>query len=127
MTDFTANVQLPGLAGLAPTYNTCTATDKFTAAPNSRYMLHYKNGATAQVTGGSNNTVTDPTTPIPGASGLSAGFANAITKATPGYVASEERVVWIDNTNRFRDSTGAINLVHPGTLTTVTVAIFGPF
>lgn len=127
MTDFTANVQLPNLSGVAPTYNACTATDKFTASPNARYMLHYKNGATAQATGGTPNTITDPTTPIPVGSGLAAGFANAQTKATPGLVASEERVVWVDQSNRFRDSNGAINLVHPGTLTTVTVAIFGPF
>jgi hypothetical protein len=123
----TSAVQLPNLSGVAPTYTQCTAADKFTASPNARYMLHYKNGATAQATGGSANTITDPTTPIPAGSGLSAGFANAQTKATPGLVASEERVVWIDNSNRFRDSTGAINLVHPGTVTTVTVAIFGPF
>jgi hypothetical protein len=90
-------------------------------------MLHYKNGATAQATGGTPNTITDPTTPIPTGSGLSAGFANAQTKATPGLSASEERVVWIDNSSRFRDANGAINLNHPGTLTTVTVAIFGPF
>lgn len=123
----TSAVQLPGLAGVTPTYTACTAADKFTAAPNSRYMLHYKNGATAQATGGTPNKITDPTTPIPAGSASVAGFADVTTKATPGLTASEERVVWIDNTNRLRDSTGAINLVHPGTLTTVTVAIFGPF
>lgn len=123
----TSAVQLPGLAGVTPTYTACTAADKFTAAPNSRYMLHYKNGATAQATGGTPNKITDPTTPIPAGSASIAGFADVTTKATPGLTASEERVVWIDNTNRLRDSTGAINLVHPGTLTTVTVAIFGPF
>lgn len=127
MTDFTANVQKPGLTGIAPTYNAVTAADKFTAAPNSRYMLHYKNGATAQATGGSPNKVTDPTTPVPSGSSASAGFADAVTQASPGMTATSEFVVWIDNSSRFRDATGFINLVHPGTLTTVTVAIFGPF
>jgi hypothetical protein len=127
MADLTSAVQLPNLSGVAPTYTNVSAADFFTASPNARYMLHYKNGATAQATGGSNNTITDPTTPVPTGSGLSAGFANAQTKTTPGFVASEERVVWIDNSSRFRDSNGRINLNHPGTVTTIQVAIFGPF
>ena len=127
MTDLTSAVQLPNVAGVAPTYTAVTATDFFTASPNARYMLHYKNGATAQATGGTHNTITDPTTPVPTGSGLSAGFANAQTKVSPGFTSSEERVVWIDNSTRFRDSNGRINLNHPGTLTTLTVAVFGPF
>jgi hypothetical protein len=124
MTTFVA--QKLGLTGVAPTYNTCTATDKFAAVPGAKYMLHYKNGATAQATGGSNNTITDSTTPIPAGSGAAAGFANAITIATPGMLSTTESVVEIDNSTRFMDAQGFINLNHPGTLTTVTVAIFGP-
>ena len=116
-------VQKPGLTGVAPTYNVCTATDKFPAAPGARYMLHYKNGATAQATGGSPNKVTDPSTPIPSGSAATAGFADVVTLATPGMTANTEYVSIIDNATRFIDGTGFINLVHPGTLTTVTVAI----
>lgn len=126
MTDFTAQVQRPGLTGVAPTYNATTATDKFAAAPNSKYMLHYQNGATPQVTGGLPNKITDPTTPIPAGSGAVGGFADANTIGTPGMLATTEAVVIIDNSSRFRDAQGFINLVHPGTLTTVKVAIFGP-
>jgi len=122
----TFNAQKPALAGIAPTYNVCTATDKFAAVPGSKYMLHYKNGATAQATGGANNTVTDSTTPIPAGSGAVAGFANAITIPTPGMLSTTESVVLIDNSTRFMDAQGFINLNHPGTLTTVTVAILGP-
>lgn len=124
MTTFVA--QKPGLAGIAPTYNACTATDKFAATPGSKYMLHYKNGATAQATGGANNTITDSTTAIPAGSAAVAGFANAITIPTPGMTGTSESVVLIDNSTRFMDAQGFINLNHPGTLTTVTVAVLGP-
>jgi len=125
MTDMTAAVQNPGVTGVAPTYTACTATDKFTAVPNARYVLHYKNGATTS--GGSLPfKVTDPTTPIPVGSGLSAGFADAIVAAT-GMLATTELVSVIANSNRHRDANGAINMTHGGTLTTVSVAIFGPF
>lgn len=124
MTDMTAAVQKPGLAGIAPTYTAATATDKFTAAPNSRYMLHYKNGATP--TGAGAFKLGDPTTPIPTASGLAAGFADAVIQ-NAGMGATTELISWIDNSSRFRDATNFINLAHTGTLTTVTVAIFGPF
>lgn len=126
MTDFSVNVQKPGLAGVAPTYNTLTGTDKFAALPNARYMLHYKNGATAMAAG--TLTVTDPTTSIPANSASVAGFADAVTVPTP-MGATTELVAWIDNSTRFRDSTGFINLGKTGApvFTTMTVAIFGPF
>jgi hypothetical protein len=125
MTDFTANVQKPDLAGAVPTYNNCTAADFFVAAPNASYILHYKNGATAQTTGP--NKVTDPTTPIPANSTATAGFADATDGLGAGLPASTERVRVINNSNRFRDANGRINLAHAGTLTTVQVAILGPF
>lgn len=126
MTDFTNQVQKPGLGGAAPTYNVCTATDKFAALPNSKYLLHYKNGATAQASGAVGNTITDSTTPTPPGSAPAAGFADVVTLAGPGMLATTEYVSYIDNSNRFRDNLGFINLKHPGTLTTVTVAIIGP-
>lgn len=125
MADLTASVQNPGVVGAAPTYVACNATDFFNAAPNARYILHYKNGATATVSGAFS--VTDPTTPIPQGSGQIAGFADVVTKAAGSMLANTELVSQIPNSTRHRDSNGRINLVHGGTLTTVTVAILGPF
>jgi hypothetical protein len=124
MADLTASVQAPTQTGVAPTYAACSASDTFTAVPNARYILHYKNGATATASG--SFTVTDPTTPIPTGSGAAAGFADQVTKAAGSMLANTELVSQIPNTNRFRDSTGKITLVHGGTLTTLTVAIIGP-
>lgn len=119
MTDFSANVQAPGLVGVAPVYNTCTATDKFKAAPNSKYLLHYKNGATP--TGVLK--VTDQVTAIPPGSTASAGFADL--QVTASLLASSETMSKIDNSSRFMDANGFINLSN-GTPTTLTVAIIGP-
>lgn len=125
MTDMTAAVQKPSYNGVAPTYTACTAADNFTAAPNSRYILHYKNGATATATGDFH--AIDQTTTIPPGSGAVAGFADAILKPAGSMLASTELVAVIDNSTRFRDNTGKIQLVHGGTLTTLSVCIMGPF
>lgn len=122
----TLTTQKLGLAGVAPNYQAVSAADKFAAAPGSKYLLHYKNGATAQATGGANNTVVDQTTPTPAGASPAAGFANAVSIATPGMLSTTESCVEIDNSSRFLDAQGFINLVHPGTLTTITLAILGP-
>lgn len=127
MADLTAGITKPGLLGVAPNYQAVSAADKFTAQSGARYMLHYKNGATPQATGGLPNKVTNPTAVAPSGSSPTAGWADAVSQATPGMGATTENVVWIDNSTIFKDGTGFINLVHPGTLTTVTVAIMGPF
>jgi hypothetical protein len=124
MTDMSAFVQRPDVAGVAPVYTACTATDFFAASPNASYILHYKNGATAQTTGP--NKITDPSTPIPTGSSATAGFADASDGLSGGMAATSERTRIINNSTRFRDSNGRINLTHPGTLTTVTVQIIGP-
>jgi hypothetical protein len=127
MADLTALITKPGLLGVAPNYQAVSANDKFTAQSNARYMLHYKNGATAQATGGLPNKITNPTAVAPPGSSPTAGWQDAVTQASPGMTATSEFTVWIDNSTVFKDPTGFINLVHPGTLTTVTVAIIGPF
>jgi hypothetical protein len=125
MTDFTAAVQKPGAAGVAPVYSALTGTDKFAATRNARYLLHYKNGATAMGAGAL--TVGDNATPIPGGSAAVAGFADQVTVPTP-MGASSELVALIDGSDRFRDSQGFINLLKTGSpvFTTMTVAIIGP-
>jgi hypothetical protein len=124
MTDMTAAVQRPGLAGVAPTYTAVTAADFFTAQPGSAYKLHYKCGATP--TGAGSFKATDPSTPIPPGSAAVAGYADAIVQ-NAGMTATTELISIIPNSNRFRDAQGRINLVHTGTLTTVTLAISGPY
>lgn len=125
MADLTASVQQLGVTGAAPTYVAVNAGDFFVAQPNARYELHYKNGATPTASGAF--TVTDPTTPIPQGSASVAGFADQVVKAAGSMLANTELKVIISNSNRFRDNQGRINLVHGGTLTTVTVNILGPF
>ena len=124
MADQTANVQRPGLTGVAPTYSAVNATDFFTAVPNSSYILHYKCGATP--TGAGSFKITDPTTQIPTGSGAAAGFADAVIQ-NAGMLANAEVKMRISSSDRFRDSNGRVNLVHTGTLTTVTLNILGPF
>lgn len=125
MADLTASVQNPTQTGAAPVYVACSATDFFTAIPNARYILHYKNGATPTASG--SFTVTDPTTPVPTGTGLGAGFADVVTKAAGSMLANTELVAQIPQSSRHRDNQGRINLAHGGTLTTLTVAILGPF
>lgn len=124
MTVLTARKQ--GLAFTAPNYQAVTAADKFAAVPSSKYLLHYKNGATAQASSSAPNKVTDTTAVIPAGSASIAGFADLLTSAGTGMGATSEATIEIDNSSRFIDGTGFINLVHPGTLTTITVDIIGP-
>lgn len=124
MADLTAQVRKPGLSGEAPNRVAVSASDVFDAAPDASYILHYVNGATT--TGAAVFTVVDPTTPIPEGSAAVPGFADA--EIFDGTLdADEERYVRISNTNRFRDANGQITLEHTGTLTTVTLAILGPY
>jgi hypothetical protein len=119
MTDMTAFVHANSLAGVTPVYTQATAADFFTAAPGSKYMLHYKNAATP--TGILK--VSDPSTPVPDGSTAVAGFADLQVSAALG--ATTEKVITIPNSSRFRDANGRINMVNV-TPTTLTVAIFGP-
>lgn len=124
MANLTDQVRNPGIAGLAPNYVAVSASDTFQAVPNARYVLHYKCGGTP--TGVGDFKVVDTTTPTPAGAELAAGFADAVVQ-DGGMLASTERVAVIPNSNRFRNSSGVITLTHGGTLTTVTLAIMGPF
>jgi hypothetical protein len=124
MADLTAGIQKPDLVGAAPNYQTCSAADFFTAQPNACYILHYKNGASAQTTGP--NKVTDQVSVAPVGTTQSAGWADASDGLGSGIPATTERTRIINQSNRFRDGQGRINLVHPGTVTTLTVQIIGP-
>lgn len=122
----TSTVRQVGIAGAAPVYTAISASDTFKPQPNARYILHYKNGATP--TGAGVFSVTDPTTPVPAGSAATPGFADAVIKANGVFAATTELIAQIPNSNRFMDANGNITLVHGGgTLTTVSVAILGPF
>lgn len=117
MSDFTANIHRPGYSFTSTVYNVCTAADKFTANPGKRYLLHYKNGATP--TGVLKVTDQTNASSAPAGANLSAGWADFQVSAS--VAASGDGFALID-AQRFRDATGAINLVH-ATPTTLTVAI----
>lgn len=126
MTDMTAFIQKPAAVAVAPTYTAITAADNFTAAPSARYVIRYKNGATPVAT--SNFKVTDQSSAAqaPAGASLAGGWADLVSVPAP-MAATTEAVFEISNSNRFRDGSGKIQLVHGGTLTTVTIAIEGPF
>lgn len=124
MTILTARRQT--LTFAAPNYQTVTAADKFAAVPGSKYLLHYKNAATPQASSSAPNKVSDTTAVIPAGSASIAGFADLLTSAGSGMGSATEATILIDNSSRFIDGTGFINLVHPGTLTTITLDIIGP-
>ncbi len=117
MADLTSTIRKPGVTGTAPVYTAVGATDFFTAKQGARYRLPYKNGATP---GTGALKVTDPSTPIPAGSGLAAGFADPTV--VTNMAATTETVVMV-NGARHVDGNGRINLVHGGTITTITVAI----
>lgn len=117
MADLTAQIRRPTITGAAPNYVAVSATDYFTAKPGARYRLHYKNGATP---GTGTLKVGDPTTPIPGGSGLAAGFAD-VTVGT--NMAASSELVAIVTGARHADGNSRINLAHGGTLTTITLGI----
>lgn len=122
MTTFVA--QNPGVAGVDRTLNTPTATDKFAAAPGSRYVLIYQVGATP--TGAGTFKVVDQTSVEPDGADLDAGWADLVVQ-DGGMLANATIQSQIPNSNRFRDAQGFINLTHTGTLTDTRLSILGPF
>lgn len=117
MSDFTANIHRLGYSATAPIYNVCTVSDKFTANPGKKYILHYKNGATptgiVKVVDQVSTAAQPPGTTIAG------GAYDFQVSASIG--ATTEAMSQID-APRFRDATGAINMANV-TPTTLTVAI----
>lgn len=123
MADLTASVKVPTLAGQNLAFDPVSADDFFVAAPNASYILIYFNNTTPS---DGALTIVDPTTPIPQGSAVAAGFANAVIDPN-GLGATVTQVSVIPNSNRFRNADGEIHLLHAGTITDLSVAIFGPF
>lgn len=111
---------------VAPAYTAVNAADKFTAVAGKRYMLHYKNGATASGTVFINEQKAG--LPRAAAATAPAGATKwSDAKLATAVGSNAELVVWIDDVTPYLDSTQSVNLQHAGTLTTLTLAIFGPF
>jgi hypothetical protein len=123
----TIATQLPALGDdITPTFTACTAADKF-AATGGRYVLYYKSGASGAVsTIWALNTLAAPAGTIPAAN--AGGATNwADGRLSNGIASNVDAVCYIPDVVPYIDATGFVNLKHNGTLTTVTVAIFGPF
>lgn len=110
--------QSPTIVGITPAYTAVTATDSFPAAAGAKYVLHYKCTGGAPVVA----TIDDPTSVAP-AGTLAGAFNPDPTLSVPATTG--DKMMLID-ANRFRDSSGNINLAHAPT-TGGTVAVIGPF
>lgn len=126
MTDMTAAVQRPSVGGtITPTFTQCTAADKFSAQAGSKYMLHYRNGATTATNvyiaekAASSPAGSTPATPT-GATK----WSDALVVASIG--STTDRIVFIDYVAPYIDTLGFVNVVAT-TPTTLTLAIYGPF
>jgi hypothetical protein len=130
----TLTPQMPTVsAPITPVQTAVTAADKFLANPGCSYLIHYENGATAGtatlwVLDGNNPGAAVPTgAQAPAIPTGATKWSDALISATLG--ANAERDIAIDKSviQNFMDSNGFVNLKHNGTLTTITVAIYGPF
>jgi hypothetical protein len=114
----------------APSYTAVTAADKFAANPSGTYLLHYKNGATVGTAAFYvvNQVVTLPPSVATPALPTGATHWDDLPIVT-SLGANAERDVFLDASiiAQYIDGTGFVNLVHNGTLTTITIALYGPF
>jgi len=111
---------------VVPNYQSCSAADKFLAKAGQRFMLHYKNGATAAGTVFLNEQrAATPRGAVPAAASGATKWSDVRIAASVG--ANSELVEWIDDAGPFIDAAGFVNLQHGGTVTTLTLLILGPF
>lgn len=122
----TLTTQLPGVGDdITPTFTACTAADKF-AANGGRYVLYYKSGASGAVsTIYALNAAAAPSGTVPAAGTGGTNWADL--RLSNGIGATTDAVCTIPDVSAYIDATGFVNLKHNGTLTTVTVAVIGPF
>lgn len=123
----TLTTQLPALGDdTTPSFQAISAADKF-AATGGRYVLYYKSGASGAISSiWALNTQAAPVGTVPAAN--AGGATNwADGRLSQGIGASTDGVAYIPDVTPYIDATGFVNLKHNGTVTTVTVAIFGPF
>ena len=117
---------------VTPTFNATTAADKFAASGGS-YVLIYQNGATPGTAtlwvldGNNPGAMTPVGAQAPAVPTGATKWSDALI--VTNMAATSFKVIALDNINiqNFIDSTGFVNLKHNGTITTITVAILGPF
>ena len=111
---------------LTPTGNATSAADKF-AATAGRWVLYYKGGASTAVTTiyalNTNTQATAGQQPAAGTGGTNP-FDLRLSNGISGTI---DAVCVVDNAATYADASGFVNLKHNGTLTGLTVSIFGPF
>lgn len=125
----TLTPQKPNITNpVTPTFTQCTTNDKFAAAGGT-YVIHYKNGASAttECYVVNQNTSVPKGAATPTKDDSQVNWSDALISSAVG--ANSERVIAVDAVDiaDFIDATGFVNLHHTGTLTTLTVAVYGPF
>ena len=120
----------PGVTSVAPTFTAVTAADKFLSNAGGGWRIHYRSGATPGTLGlyVQNFVVAVP----PGAAtpGLPTGAVHWSDDLVINAMgATTDRVLYIPAIYiaQFTDATGFVNLVHNGTITSITVSVEGPF
>ena len=118
-------VQPLALLSVADTYAACSASDTFAAQQGQKFLLRYVNGGTA-TTGAiyvRNQNLVAPSDTVPGIPTGGATPFDALVIAST-FPASTTRICKFLVDNYL--SGGLVTLLHAGTLTTLTVGVFGP-
>jgi Kef-type K+ transport system membrane component KefB len=129
----------PGVVSSAPAFTAVTAADKFLSSGAGGWRIHYRNGATVGTGSLFVQNFSAVIAPV--------GFTGAVPPGAATPALPTGAVHWDDDlvvTNmaattdvrlyipgiliaQFTDTTGFVNLVHNGTITTITVSVEGPF
>jgi hypothetical protein len=116
------------IGSVTATFTQCTTADKFLVPTGSgSYMIYYRNGGTSGVTTlwALSTSAAAPAGVVPGVPTGATNWEDLPLAAT--VATSTDRVCFIDDISPYVDATQFVNLKHNGTLTTLTVAVFGPF
>ena len=126
----TLTTQVPGVTSAAPTFTAVTAADKFSSGGGGGWLIWYRNGATpgtANLFVVCQNVTVPPGAATPALPTGATNWSDDLVIANMG--ATTDRVLYIPNLyiSQFTDATGFVNLKHNGTITTITVSVWGPF
>jgi len=111
-----------------PTFSAVTASDTFNASQGQAFILYYINGGTATTAACyvSEKAAIQPfgSTPVVPPTPATKWSDGLLIAAT--FPASTSRIAVINPVDNYL-SGGLVTLLHGGTLTTLTLGIFGPF
>ena len=120
-------VQPLAMLAVTDTYAAVSASDTFAASTGQSYVLRYVNGGTATTAACyvKNQQLVVPTNAVPVIPATPAVTAlDGLIIATT-FPATTSRMVLINPVDNYL-SGGLVTLLHGGTLTTLTVGVFGP-